>query len=383
MVRAMDEDRWSFLLIRVRGFPIRVHVFFLIFAALTLLSAFFVQDEPLGSAAPGYALLLLVVLAGSVLLHELGHLLASWYWGGHWRSAVITPFGGLGRFDPPLWPHHEMAVYLAGPAVHAALSATAGLILLASGHWNASLLHPLMPVGLLEGPVTLVILQLITWTNWVLCLLNVLPIFTGDGIRILSAFILYAFPSLPKQQATRRVVHVSRTIGAVLLVVLLFQCGLVFFKFPGLYHTGPWFALMLLALINFCMGEQLYEELREQLPSVPSSDIPEKQNRHADSPAATLHASTLQEKASVIPSPPREPLSETTAGNHPQPCVHSDTVRMVSRETERILKVRERERLELMDELLARIAREGIQSLSEEELEFLRRCSKSLPSTQR
>ena len=73
------------------------------------------------SEAPHVAQLSLLglgILLASVLLHELGHVMAAVHFGGRVERLVIGPFGGLVLPSVPPQPQRKVMVALAGPAMN-------------------------------------------------------------------------------------------------------------------------------------------------------------------------------------------------------------------------------------------------------------------------
>jgi Zn-dependent protease len=147
----------SFRLGTLFGFPIRVNLSFILLLGLVLLTIGGLQ---------GLAVVLMA--AGSVLLHELGHSLMARHLGVPVAGIELHFFGGAAQMGMPRSPGDEIAVAAAGPAVSFAL---AGL-----GHGLAAL------TGLQA-------LTLFGWVNLFLAVFNLLPAFPSDGGRILRAWL--------------------------------------------------------------------------------------------------------------------------------------------------------------------------------------------------
>ena len=142
---------WSISLGRWWGVYVRLHMFFLLFAACTLyLSRHVFRDDT--SEFVWIALGSLSLLLLSLILHELGHYFMAVRLGGEGNEIVIGPLGGLASMRTPHGPRSECLVHLAGPAVNLVVCAACGLVLLiTNAEGLAGLLHPLAPSGLIEG----------------------------------------------------------------------------------------------------------------------------------------------------------------------------------------------------------------------------------------
>ncbi len=200
----------SFSLGRVLGIDIRVHFTFLLYLAILL-----VWQSWLGFS-------LLVLVFGSVLLHELGHSVAAQALGVPVHRILLTPLGGIAQLahNPHHWTH-EIAIALAGPLV------------------NFLLVAVLMPLGMLLPTGFLQTLALLLgWANLVLGVFNLLPAFPMDGGRVLRAWLTPRMGPLP---ATLRAVSLGKWIAVALGLV-----GLV---------SGQ-FMLIVVAFFVYWMGQQ-------------------------------------------------------------------------------------------------------------------------------
>ena len=105
------QASWCISLGRWGGVQVRVHIFFLLFAALTMFLAsenHTPQSDLVAIAAGSLAILFL-----SVMLHECGHFLAAVRAGGAVDEMQIGPLGGLVRPLPPRVPWWECITHLA------------------------------------------------------------------------------------------------------------------------------------------------------------------------------------------------------------------------------------------------------------------------------
>jgi Zn-dependent protease len=126
-----DPMSWSIPAFRAFGVQVRVHIFFFIITVglflrqVSLLYDVWWLD---------IFLLTVVVLFGSVLLHEFGHCFGARYVGGEARDILIWPLGGLAFTDVP---HRWRALFTtvaAGPGVNVALCLACALVMGASGY---------------------------------------------------------------------------------------------------------------------------------------------------------------------------------------------------------------------------------------------------------
>jgi Zn-dependent protease len=178
----------SYRLGTLLGFPIRVNLSFLLLLLVVLFWA---------GGVPGLAIALMV--AASVIVHELGHAVVARRLGVPVSGIELHFFGGAaGMAGMPRRPVDEIAVAAAGPAVSLAIAAVA--------HAAAALLGS--PVLALLGTV-----------NLVLGVFNLLPAFPSDGGRILRAWLARRRGLV---RATETAVKVGRAVCIALAVAGLF-----------------------------------------------------------------------------------------------------------------------------------------------------------------
>jgi Zn-dependent protease len=161
-------------------------------------------------------LLAIAILFGSVVLHEIGHMLAAARVGGSTDQIVVGPLGGLALSDIPREPQAELLVALAGPAANLVAVLLALPLALAAGLNPAELMIPWQPVGLLTGDWWIVALKLTFWSNWVMLLANLLPAYPLDGARVLRALLT---PAVDYRSAGVVAVRATKLTAVVLLVL--------------------------------------------------------------------------------------------------------------------------------------------------------------------
>jgi Zn-dependent protease len=178
----------------------------------------------------------MVAMFGIVLLHELGHCLASKYFGLQVDSITLHIMGGVAHItsDDQWWtPKKEFWVVLCGPLVNVALALPLYLL----GEWS-------------EFFARLFLLNLI------MLIFNLLPAFPLDGAKI-GRSILSSVTN--ERLATITFVYVTKTIAALLGVLALAA--------PLLSYNAPflgWF--MILAVIAWLEADKEYAKM--PLPNV-------------------------------------------------------------------------------------------------------------------
>jgi Zn-dependent protease len=205
----------SWRLGRVLGFPVEINLSFVLLLVAVLLGY--------GGFGSGIAGLIVIGLVfGSVLLHELGHALVARRYGVHVSGIELSFFGGAAKMvEMPRSADHEIAIAAAGPAV--------SLMLAGVGLGLGSLLHASpSPVGWLLGTIG--------WINLVLAGFNLIPALPMDGGRILRAVLTRRMDFV---RATDIAVDVARVVAIGFGVV-----GLAL----------GWFQLLVLAPLLWIMG---------------------------------------------------------------------------------------------------------------------------------
>jgi stage IV sporulation protein FB len=331
-------QRWSISLGRWAGIPVRLHIFFIVFAALAIAFSTLPDSDLFGDG-----LQTLVVVLGSVVLHEAAHALAAIRVGGKVDSIVLGPVGGLVSPRVPDEPETQLAVALAGPIVHLTLvvAAATGLAIAGSGN-ILGLLHPVVPNDVTEGSPWLVFGKLTLWLNWVLLLLNLLPAYPFDGGPILRSML---WPAVGRR--TARVITSRAGMVAALLI-----CAAAFLPVAGDVDS-----IVLIRFSLLMLGVFLFFSARQDLASGSSEELFDEAtgDRVSEDGLDLLEGPSLADDDgdAVLVEHQRRPNE--------------------SREHER----RAREAFEdaRVDDILARLHESRLSDLSSEELEVLRRAS--------
>jgi Zn-dependent protease len=142
-----------------------------------------------------------VLLAVSLLAHELGHTAVSLAFGTPVRRVVIFLLGGVSEIEKePERPAEEYLVAVAGPLV--------SLVLAGVG----ACLQPLTTAG----SVSWVVLQLLIWSNLVVAGFNLLPGLPLDGGRLLRAGVWWK--SRSRLTGTRAAAWGGRAVAGLVLL---------------------------------------------------------------------------------------------------------------------------------------------------------------------
>jgi len=235
-----DPFTWSVPLGRLFGITIRVHLLFpLVAVALILRVAFSKEPYPPGTTSD--AALLMGILFLSVLLHEFGHCFGARLVDGDAQEILLWPLGGLAAIDVPHRPRSHLIATAAGPLTNLLICVASAFFLVwlsgfevrppLSPFWSpyrsAAAMADLttwggMPVDPHKFAATLgpvVILARVFWLNWILFLLNVVIIgFPLDGGRLFQCAL---WPWYGFAQATRYAIYAGFVMTIIIAVVAI------------------------------------------------------------------------------------------------------------------------------------------------------------------
>lgn len=168
-----------------------------------------------------------LLLAFSIFLHELGHALMGNYFKLGIERIHLFAFGGMALLRKrPLEPKHELFVALGGPLLSLSIAAILAVISYLFGIFELTFMRDVS--------------LLLTYSNILLGVFNLFPIFPLDGGRALRA-ILWKF----QKQYYRASINAYRT-GSFLIATLFLAAGISFF-YSGMATTF-WLALIAIYL---------------------------------------------------------------------------------------------------------------------------------------
>jgi stage IV sporulation protein FB len=248
--------RWSFTILRVAGIDLKLHVTFLLLLVWIGVASY-AQG---GAGAALAALLFILLLFASVLLHEFGHALAARHYGIETPDITLLPIGGVARLKRmPDDPRQELVIALAGPAVNVLIAVVLYLVI-GSMAGPEQMAHP--GAGALLAQVLTV--------NVVLVLFNLLPAFPMDGGRVLRAFLAMRMSYL-------RATSIAARVGQ----------GMAFlFGFVGLF-TNPFLIFIALFVYLGATQEAAASQMKDVSEALPLSAAMVTEFRTL-SPEATL-----------------------------------------------------------------------------------------------
>lgn len=207
--------RWSLKVARVAGIDVRIHATFLLLLAWVAIVEYRLWGT--GRAALVAVLFILAVFA-TVVMHELGHSLVAARFGVKTREITLWPIGGVSRLERmPEDPKREFWIAIAGPLVSVAVA------LLLFG------LHRLLLVSTYSGDTmmgTVGFVWRLALVNVILAVFNLLPAFPMDGGRVLRALLA---SRMPHPRATQIASRVGQVLAIGLGIVGFFWSPILLF----------------------------------------------------------------------------------------------------------------------------------------------------------
>lgn len=184
-----DVTYWSVSCGRGADVDVRLHVS--LFIALAAVLHFGARHGDGESMLVSLSVTLLYLL--SLAAHEFAHALTAWKRGGRVECVLLGPVGGLLPQGRELDPRDERLTALAGPAANLAIAVVAAAVLAATGRSVVAVSFPFAPpAGFFDFTFTGLLVQA-AWINWLLALVNVLPMFPLDGVRVAATVLRERF----------------------------------------------------------------------------------------------------------------------------------------------------------------------------------------------
>jgi len=213
---------------RIMDIPFKLHwSIFPILAAIPIISIF--KKSSWQETTLLFTLLVFVLI--SVLLHELGHAAAAKLQGVKTHDILLSMIGGVARLERiPEEPIQEFKIAIAGPLVNLLI-----FFLLGSGFIIFYALGFIPSINSLDYLLNVedfiyqnqlsyltLFVYVLAYSNFILFLFNLLPVFPMDGGRILRAF-------LASRMSRRKATSIAANIGKVLSITLVIF-GLIYFR---------------------------------------------------------------------------------------------------------------------------------------------------------
>lgn len=254
----MSENfSWSASVGRWMGIPVRFHLLLILFI-VTILGFDVSRDNP--DVVGLTAVVTTLVLLASVFLHELAHVFAVNSLGGHVSTLVLMPWGGNSRMVLPRAPRDRAIVYLAGPFLNGVIFLFGTALLVQTEHSTFAELVDIVHPHLFDQKdwwVSLV--AIVTWVNFQLTLVNLIPCFPFDGAGAVRSLIASMNVDLPKVRAESAI----KLIGNAAAFGIIGISWLVRESTSG--PVQPWVLFWLIGVtLLFCANYSMHVETQEE-----------------------------------------------------------------------------------------------------------------------
>ena len=236
-------------LFRCSRVPVQLHLSTLVFPFAFLLCEGWQED---GLSGLGIAAGVLVIVFGSLLIHEFAHVFAARFFGCGTRRVVMLPIGCVAELKSIRPDTSELVIALAGPVASGVLALVAWAV------WRAHWMHHSalfrFEIRTLHLPPDIRLLMKAAWQfNATIACFNLLPCFPMDGGRVLRSLLALIVRSRrvadPFLAATRIVV---RYVTPPLVIAILLATVL---------RTHLWSHLLLFPIVMF-LGETEYRSIQ-------------------------------------------------------------------------------------------------------------------------
>lgn len=258
-----DNFSWSTNFGRWIGVPVRVHVLLILFIA-TMFGAEWNPGTANSNFLAGTAMVTVVVLIISILLHELAHIFAISNLGGYVNTVVLMPWGGNSDFVLPAGGYSKAIVYLAGPFVNGVVFLF-GITLLVQSEYStfAHAINPFEPHWFNTARWEISLIEIVTWVNFQMMLVNLIPCYPFDGAGMVRSLITAANINLPKV----RVETAIKLIGNAVAFAFIGMAWLISDIEVGMLQPA-WLAFLLFGVtLLFSANHSLQLETRDDDPN--------------------------------------------------------------------------------------------------------------------
>jgi len=255
-----DNFIWSTSLGRWTGVPVRAHLLLFLFVA-TIFGAEWNYASNNANFFIGTAMVTVLVLIVSLIIHELAHVFALNNLGGHVNTIVFMPWGGNSDFVLPENANSRSLVHLAGPFANGAIFALGTALLVQSDHSTlAHLVNPFDPHWFDSATWQVSLTEIITWVNFQILIVNLIPCFPFDGAKVVRSTIASINVDVPKL----RVESAIQLIGNAIAFAFIGMAWLVRdFQVGPIRPTWTLFLLVGITLLfaaRYSFQQETYED---------------------------------------------------------------------------------------------------------------------------
>lgn len=164
-------------------------------------------------------------LVVSVLLHEIGHILAARAMDGGGDEILIWPLGGLAFVNPSSAPLAQFVTAIGGPVVNLLLCGLFLPAVLAADDITLSqalnpLVLPMSADGFGETSLVLDFQILMFSLNWMMLLINLVPVFPLDGGQVLRSWLTSRLGATLATEVAIRCAYVAGVVLAILAMLV-------------------------------------------------------------------------------------------------------------------------------------------------------------------
>ena len=254
-----DNFSWSVNAGRWTGIPIRVHLFLFLFVAI-IFGVQWNNSAPNVNILFSSAMVTVIVLIGSLILHELAHVFAISNLGGHVNNLVLMPWGGNSDFVLPATGYSRALVHFAGPFVNGVVFLFGSALLVQSEYSSFfHLINPLEQHGFNMSRWQAALIEIVTWVNFQLMIINLIPCYPFDGAGIVRSLI-----NAMNTDLTRfRIESAIRLIGNLVAFAFI---GLAWFlrDYQAEHFQPTWLLFLMFGItLIFCAKYSLQIETQE------------------------------------------------------------------------------------------------------------------------
>ena len=204
----------SFSIGTISGIDLRVHPTLALAGLWVAYEYGYVAND--GASGVLYGLILLMIILGCVVLHELGHSLMGREFGAATREITIYPLGGAAYIERmPVEPKREAAITIAGPLVNLAIAFCILPLVVAAGVVAGHSSVDEFVLGATE-PTLVGLLVSVLLFNILNVLFNLIPAFPMDGGRLVRAGLTAI---LGREAATNIAVTFGYVIAGAMIVI--------------------------------------------------------------------------------------------------------------------------------------------------------------------
>ncbi len=194
-----DNYIWSTSLGRWMGVPVRVHLLLLLFVCIIFGAEWNYTSSNANFFFGSTAMVTVLALGLGLVVHELAHVFALTNLGGHANSIVFLPWGGDSDFVLPENSNSQSLIHLAGPFANGAIFALGTALLVQSDHSTLTdLVNPFDPHWFNTSDWKNSLTEIVTWVNFQLMIVNLIPCFPFDGAKVFRSIIASMNVDLPK-----------------------------------------------------------------------------------------------------------------------------------------------------------------------------------------